>query len=203
MPNPVPLRTLQSRCAHSLQTEDHYSLDSKMFLNPWGMFSLDILERMLLCSLSSVKMQIEPTMSICRLHICEFTYLLKCMFNLNSILMWYFCGYLRTHLKGTNFGLPVLKLPTESNQETFCPLASTLLLCKNLFFCGLFGATAFTFFALCQLFHCVKSPWMIVLKYCTGFLKVGMLSGALQRKHIPLIQVSLNRNTQNASLYVN
>lgn len=56
------------------------------------------------------------------------------MFNLNSILMWYFCGYLRTHLKGTHFGLPVLKLPTESNQETFCPLASTLLLCKNLFF---------------------------------------------------------------------
>ena len=45
-----------------------------------------------------------------------------------------FCGYLRAHLKVTNFGLPVLKLSTESNQETLVPLASTLLLCKNLFF---------------------------------------------------------------------
>ena len=65
-----------------------------MFLNPWGMFSLYILERMLFCSLSSVKMQIEPTLSICRLHICEFTYLLK--FVGQNQYLPSFCGHLQT-----------------------------------------------------------------------------------------------------------
>lgn len=166
-PNTLSLTTLQSRCAHSLETEDHYSLDRKMFLNPWRMFSLDILERMLFCSLSSVKMQREPTLSICRIqYIYEFTYLLK--FVGQNQYLTSFCGHLQTVTK--NFELLDMHAPSWGPTRqcfAFCFSSHPINECP---FQNLFSAILFTFFcAFSWWFRHWKWPQSVVLKFCLVF----------------------------------
>lgn len=150
----MPLTILQSIGAHSLEVRDPYSLDSKMFLNPQRVFNPDIPEEMLFCSLNSVKMHIEQSFFICRLQICEFAYLLKCIGQNQYLQSCY--GHLQTQTDSQNIWVTqhacsqlrsnkaMTALCFSSHPINKCPLQS------------LFSAYLSQFFCFLWWFHCWK-----------------------------------------------